>query len=131
MTGTTAQPSAVLLEILQRTGERTDTDLPSLDHEEDPWESRMQATCECLSWRGAFDNLERRHEEDRLGETVYARFPVPSRSAVVVAHTLMDRGVFSEADLRAKISQVRTRIEESDQGPELPHSHLHGGSCPA
>jgi hypothetical protein len=128
MTATT-QPPAVLLELLRRTGERTDTDLPSLNHEEEPWEGRMQSTCDCLSWRGALDNLERRHAEDQLGETVYSRFPVPSRSAVVVAHTLMERGVFTESELQAKISQVRTRIEEPEGDPELPHSHLHGGDC--
>ena len=37
----------------------------------------MQATCECLSWRGALDNLERRHAEDELGETVVPRLSRP------------------------------------------------------
>ncbi|GII64797.1 hypothetical protein Skr01_48820 [Sphaerisporangium krabiense] len=102
----------VLMETLDDIGERTDTNLACLEGEPEPWESRMQVTCECLSKAGALDNLERRHEEDRLGETIYVRFPVRTRSALTVAHALMDRNVFSEADLRRKMAEVRTRLTE-------------------
>ena len=85
--------------------------LPELDRRPAPWESSMQATCECLSWRECLDNLDRRHAEDRLGETVYADSPVHARSALVAAHSLMDRGVISEEELRAKMSEVRARLE--------------------
>lgn len=87
-----------------------ETTLPELDRQPDPWESRMQATCECLSWRGTLDNLERRHAEDRLGETVYADFPVRSRSVVVTAHTLLERGVFDEHELRSRMDLIRERV---------------------
>ncbi|MEV7008297.1 ScnB [Streptosporangium sp. NPDC051022] len=102
----------VLMETLADIGERTDTDLRCLDHEPAVWESRMQVTCECLSSHGALDNLERRNAEDRLGETVYARFPVQTRSALVVAHSLMDRQVFTEDELRRKMEGVRARLNE-------------------
>lgn len=75
-----------------------------------PWESRMQATCECLSWRGSLDNLTRRHAEDELGETMYAGFPVHTRSALVTAHLLLDRGAFTEHELRSKMEEVRARL---------------------
>ena len=55
----------------------------------------MQATCECLSWRGTLDNLQRRNAEDALGETTYRDFPVHARSVVVTAHELMERGAFT------------------------------------
>jgi hypothetical protein len=85
--------------------------LPELDRRPAPWESSMQATCECLSWREGLDNLDRRNAEDRLGETVYADFPVHARSALVAAHSLMDVGLISEDELRAKMGEVRARLE--------------------
>jgi hypothetical protein len=70
----------------------------------------MQATCECLSWRGTLDNLERRHAEEGLGETTYHVFPVRSRSVVVTARTLMDRGLITPEELRARMEVVRARF---------------------
>ena len=70
----------------------------------------MQATCECLSWRGTLDNLERRHAEDDLGETLYARFPVHARSVLATTHSLLDRGVITQDELRSKMEAVRARL---------------------
>lgn len=102
----------VLMETLADIGERTGTGLPCLDHEPAVWESRMQVTCECLSARGALDDLERRQAEDLLGESVYAAFPVRARSALVVAHALMDKRIFTEDELRLKMDGVRARLNE-------------------
>src|ERR1700756_1393489 len=84
--------------------------VPELDRRPDPWESAMQATCECLSWRGILDNLERRHAEDALGETVYHDFPVHARSVVVTTHELLDRGVITEDELRTRMEVVRAGL---------------------
>lgn len=92
------------------TGAARENTLPDLDRGPDPWESSMQATCECLSWRGTLDNLERRHAEDALGETVYRDFPIRARSAVVTAHTLLERGVLDPDELRARMDAVRLRL---------------------
>ncbi|GAA2386824.1 ScnB [Nonomuraea africana] len=102
----------VLMETLADIGERADAGLRCLDHEPAVWESRMQVTCECLSAHGVLDNLERRRAEDRLGESVYARFPVRARSALVVAHSLMDKHIFTEEELRLKMEGVRARLNE-------------------
>ncbi|WP_067650149.1 nitrile hydratase subunit beta [Nocardia harenae] len=102
-------PYDVLLATLPAGAERERT-LPDLDRRPDPWESSMQATCECLSWRGALDNLERRHAEDALGETLYRDFPVRTRSAVVTAHTLLERGVIAPDELAARMAAVRERL---------------------
>lgn len=91
-------------------GSTRESALPELDRKPDPWESSMQATCECLSWRGALDNLERRHAEDDLGESIYREFPVRARSVVVTAHELLDRGVISQDELRARMDLVRDRF---------------------
>ena len=103
------QPYRVLLDTLDPTSRR-ESSLPELDHTPQPWESRMQATAECLSWRGTLDNLERRHAEDTLGETVYHDFPVHARSVVVTTHELLDRGVITEDELRGRIRAVRDRL---------------------
>lgn len=97
----------MLLETLRHAGPPAE----ALSDKPAPWESSVQATCECLSWRGCLNNLDRRHAEDRLGETLYADFPVHTRSALVAAHSLMDMGVISEDELRAKMSEVRARLE--------------------
>ncbi|WP_141584947.1 nitrile hydratase subunit beta [Actinomadura sp. WMMA1423] len=102
----------VLAETLADIGERGDISLRCMEHEPEVWETRMQVTCECLSKGGVLDNLERRHLEDELGETVYVRFPVQARSVLTVAHTLMDRGLFEEDELRAKMREVRERMSE-------------------
>ncbi|TJZ76391.1 nitrile hydratase subunit beta [Rhodococcus oryzae] len=92
-------------------GSRRESSLPDLDGKPAPWESSMQATCECLSWRGALDNLERREAEDELGETIYLDFPVRARSAVVTAHALLDLGIIDQEELRSKMEAVRERFE--------------------
>src|SRR5260370_38628812 len=104
-----SSPYRVLLDALGP-GVRRENGLPELDHAPDPWESSMQATCECLSWRGTLDNLERRHAEDALGETVYHDFPVHTRSAVVTAHELLHRGVLTAEELPARMTAVRARL---------------------
>ncbi|MGB8501693.1 ScnB [Mycobacterium sp.] len=101
-------PYRVLLDALDPDSRR-ENDL-DIEHTPDPWESRMQATCECLSWRGTLDNLERRHAEDALGETTYHDFPVHARSAVVTTHELLGRGVITEDELRARMDAVRARL---------------------
>lgn len=106
------QPYEVLLETLGPGAQREDT-LPELERRQDPWESAMQATCECLSWRGTLDNLERRHAEDALGETTYHGFPVHARSAVVTAHELMERGAFTADELRTRMARVRERFSRA------------------
>lgn len=102
-------PYDVLLGTLASGGQAGKT-LPDLDHQPEPWESSMQATCECLSWRGALDNLERRHAEDELGETVYNDFPVRARSAVVTAHALIERGIIAPDELQHRMNTIRQRF---------------------
>jgi hypothetical protein len=105
-------PYEVLLETLAPDARREET-LPELERKPDPWESAMQATCECLSWRGVLDNLERRRAEDAVGKTTYHDFPVYARSVVVTAHQLMDRGAFTPEELRARMDAVRQRFNRA------------------
>jgi hypothetical protein len=86
---------------------------PDPDRIPAPWEANVQATCECLSWRGTLDNLERRQAEDALGETTFADFPVHTRPAVVTAHSLLERGEISEHELKTKMNEVRARFRQA------------------
>jgi hypothetical protein len=106
------EPYDVLLDTLGP-DVRRENSLPELERKPDPWESAMQATCECLSWRGTLDNLERRHAEDELGETTYRHVPVHARSAVVTAHELMQRGAFTPEELRERMKAVRERFNRA------------------
>ena len=58
-----------------------------------PWKVSLYALFECLSAAGALPSLERRHIEDRLGETLYARTPDPERQLLTLADTLLRRGL--------------------------------------
>lgn len=79
-----------------------------------PWQSSLQATCDSLALRGALDTLERRQAEDELGETLYNEFPLSARPAVVTAHLLMEKGVITPEELRAKMDEVRARFERTE-----------------
>lgn len=104
-------PYEVLMDTLAESGTHNRLDVAGVDDRPAPWESSMQATCDALARRGALETLERRHAEDDLGETVYGRFPPNARSAVVTAHLLLEKGVISEEELRAKMHEVRARFE--------------------
>jgi hypothetical protein len=99
--------------VLMATLRSADPATPERDRTPAPWEANVQATCECLSWRGALDNLERRQAEDALGETTYADFPAHTRTAVVTAHALLQRGEISEHELESKMNDVRARFQRA------------------
>jgi hypothetical protein len=99
--------------VLMATLRCADTATPQPDRTPAPWEANVQATCECLSWRGTLDNLQRRRAEDTLGETTYADFPLHTRAAVVTAHALLERGEISERELETKMNDVRARFRQA------------------
>ena len=109
MTGRAEKRYPVLMAILRS----ADPAPREPDRNPAPWEANMQATCECLSWRGTLDNLERRQAEDTVGETTYGEFPVHARAAVVTAHSLLQRGEISERELVAKMNEVRARLQQA------------------
>ena len=78
-----------------------------------PWKVSLYAIFECLSAGGALPSLERRHTEDRLGETIYGRTPDPERQLLALADTLLRRGILSEEDLARRMDAVRARLEVS------------------
>ena len=75
-----------------------------------PWKVSLYAIFECLSAGGALPSLERRHIEDRLGETIYGRTPDPERQLLALADTLLRRGILSEEALARRMDAVRGRL---------------------
>jgi len=78
-----------------------------------PWKVSLYAIFECLSAGGALPSVERRHIEDRLGETIYGRTPDPERQLLALADTLLRRGILSEEDLARRMDAVRGRLQDS------------------
>src|SRR5258705_8988877 len=99
--------------VLKATLRGADPAPPEPDRTPAPWEANVQAPCECLSWRGALDNLERRQAEDTLGESTYADFPPHTRAAVVTAHSLLERGQISEHEPETRMNEVRARFQKA------------------
>ena len=75
-----------------------------------PWKVTLHATCECLSAVDALPSLQRRHAEDRLGETVYSGLPAPEQQLLALAHIMLSRGLLTEEDLAKRMNAVRSRL---------------------
>jgi hypothetical protein len=80
-----------------------------------PWKTSLDGLCDALDQAACDapvpDFKERRDEEDALSATVYSALPYPESQLVSLAHSLMERGVISEAELKQRLSAVRTRLE--------------------
>ncbi|MCH9667948.1 MAG: thiocyanate hydrolase [Actinomycetia bacterium] len=80
-----------------------------------PWKTSLDGLCDALDRAAAATAApsfkERRDEEDALSATVYSELPYPENQLVSLAHSLMARGLITEAELRQKLSAVRARLE--------------------
>lgn len=80
-----------------------------------PWKSSLDGLCDALdaaSCDTAVPTLqERRDEEDTLSATLYAGLPYPENQLMALAHSLVSRGVISEAELQARLAAVRARLQ--------------------
>ena len=76
-----------------------------------PWKVSLYATLESLSAGETLPSLERRHIEDRLGETIYRQIPGPEQQLLSLAHILLSRGLLSEQELSERLRAVRQRLE--------------------
>ena len=76
-----------------------------------PWKVSLNAMCDCLAAHEALPSLERRHAEDRLGETLYSQTPAPEQQLLALAHIMLNRGLLNEEDLASRMKAVRSRLE--------------------
>jgi hypothetical protein len=80
-----------------------------------PWKTSLDGLCDALDRADCEvevpDFQQRRDEEDALSATVYAGLPYPENQLVALAHSLLERGVITEAELAQRLSAVRNRLE--------------------
>lgn len=82
-----------------------------------PWKTSLDGLCDALDKSCASEEelsltfKERRDEEDELAATRYADLPYPENQLVALAHSLLARGVISEADLAERLAVIRARLE--------------------
>jgi hypothetical protein len=80
-----------------------------------PWKTSLDGLCDALDQSScdtpAPSFKERRDEEDALSATVYADLPYPENQLVSLAHSLMTRGLITEAELQQKLTAIRARLE--------------------
>ena len=76
-----------------------------------PWKTSLTAMCDCLAVSGALSALDRRNAEDELADTLYSDIPSPERELLALVHTMVERGLVSEADLISRMKTVRARLE--------------------
>jgi hypothetical protein len=80
-----------------------------------PWKTSLDGLCDALD-HAACDTpapsfKERRDEEDVLSATAYSDLPYPENQLVSLAHSLMVRGIITEAELQRRLAAVRARLE--------------------
>lgn len=80
-----------------------------------PWKTSLDGLCDALDHAACEADVptfkERRDEEDDLSATVYSDLPYPESQLVSLAHSLLARGVITEAELRQRLTAVRARLE--------------------
>jgi len=80
-----------------------------------PWKTSLDGLCDALDHSACDTEVlnfkDRRDEEDALSASVYESLPYPESQLVSLAHSLVARGVISEAELQERLASVRARLE--------------------
>ncbi|MGK2867916.1 MAG: thiocyanate hydrolase [Mycobacterium sp.] len=80
-----------------------------------PWKTSLDGLCDALDQASCGADVpsfkERRDEEDALSATVYAGLPYPENQLMALAHSLLVRGVITEAELEDRLATVRARLQ--------------------
>ncbi|AEF42143.1 hypothetical protein AS9A_3705 [Hoyosella subflava DQS3-9A1] len=80
-----------------------------------PWKTSLDGMCDALDHAACDTSVpnfkERRDEEDALSESSYSSLPYPENQLVALAHSLVVRGLISEAELQERLASIRARLE--------------------
>ncbi|MGH3642112.1 MAG: thiocyanate hydrolase [Mycobacterium sp.] len=80
-----------------------------------PWKTSLDGLCDALDQAACDTDVptfkERRDEEDTLSATLYSDLPYPENQLVSLAHSLLVRGVISEAELEERLVSIRSRLQ--------------------
>jgi hypothetical protein len=123
--GTDVTPIPVLEEV--RSHGRVWEELASqygVTNPDPPWKIDLEATCDMLAADSCvkpydevepgscvLPSLERRAEEDDLSETIYEDVPFPERQLLALAHSMLKRGLFTEAELAEQMRKVSEKLK--------------------
>ncbi|HEY1990249.1 MAG TPA: hypothetical protein VGG43_12340 [Acidimicrobiales bacterium] len=111
---TSAVPDQVLQRAVELQKQSDAADDPLTDPVPSPWATSLQAMCDCLSSQGVIDNVQRRHREDELSETVETRLSGELAQLVVVTQMLLEQGVITDVQLYDKMTVVQERFARAD-----------------
>ena len=93
-------------------GGEPDTPMQWEEKEEEQWELNTYVTCECLSWRGAWNAEERRRRQNvDLGNSNYLALPYYARWLLSAARIMIDKQYITLTELMNKIEEVKKRYE--------------------
>jgi hypothetical protein len=121
-TGKPANVESITVEVLEEIAERNQT-WPvmaakyGVENPLPPWRTSLDGLCDALDRNCSIDEKlnftfkERRDEEDALAATRYSGLPYPENQLVALAHSLVARGVISEAELQERLAAIRARLE--------------------
>jgi len=80
-----------------------------------PWKTSLDGVCDALDRASCESDVptftERRNEEDALSATTYSALPYPENQLMALAHSLVNRGVITEAELAQRMTAIRARLE--------------------
>ena len=82
-----------------------------------PWKTSLDGLCDALDRSCMPDGepgltfKDRRDEEDALSASRYSDLPYPENQLVALAHSLLNRGLITQDELRARLANVRARLE--------------------
>ena len=81
-----------------------------------PWKTSLDGMCDvldrsCKEGKTDLSFKDRRDEEDELSATLYADLPYPENQLMALAHSLVERGLINESELRTRLTQIRARLE--------------------
>ena len=86
-----------------------------VDNPVPPWKTSLDGLCDALDRADCATGVptfqDRRDEEDTLSATVYPDLPYPESQLVALAHSLLARGLITEAELAQRLSVIRARLE--------------------
>ncbi len=136
---------SVSIEVLEQIAERNQT-WPvmaakyGVENPVPPWKTSLDGLCDALDRSCDADEKlhftfkERRDEEDVLSAPATPNLPYPENQLVALAHSLVARGVISEAELQERLAAIRARLRRGvnpDQslGETLPATRALSAVC--
>ena len=81
-----------------------------VDNPDPPWKINLEGTYIALDLCRAFPWLERRQAEDDVSEAMYLDMPAAERQVLALAHSMIQRGLVGEDELKQKMKELEERL---------------------